>query len=317
MRILVAMSGGVDSSVVAGLLHEAGHEVIGVTLQLYDHGAATGRKGACCAGQDIHDARAGGRSARHPALRDRRRGAVRRCGDRRLRRQLRGRRDAGALRALQPDGEVRRPDGAGARARGASGWRPGTMCGGSTAPDGPELHRAADLARDQSWFLFATTREQLALRAVSAGRDAGQGGGARRGRAARSAGGRQARQPGHLLRPVGQLRRYGGAAAPGRAAKRATSSIGRAGCWAGTTASRATRWVRRKRLGAAAIDRGRATGGGGARCRRGGGSSSARASRARELVRLREVNWLASPPGAPLRCPVKLRAREAPQPAPW
>ncbi len=51
------MSGGVDSSVVAGLLHEAGHEVIGVTLQLYDHGVATGRKGACCAGQDIYDAR--------------------------------------------------------------------------------------------------------------------------------------------------------------------------------------------------------------------------------------------------------------------
>ena len=58
MRVVVAMSGGVDSSVAAGLLHEAGHEVIGVTLQLYDHGAATGRKGACCAGQDIHDARA-------------------------------------------------------------------------------------------------------------------------------------------------------------------------------------------------------------------------------------------------------------------
>ena len=57
MRIVVAMSGGVDSSTVAGLLHEAGHEVIGITLQLYDHGAATGRKGACCAGQDIHDAR--------------------------------------------------------------------------------------------------------------------------------------------------------------------------------------------------------------------------------------------------------------------
>src|SRR5664279_6214792 len=57
MRVVVAMSGGVDSSVVAGLLHEAGHEVIGVTLQLYDHGAASGRKGACCAGQDIHDAR--------------------------------------------------------------------------------------------------------------------------------------------------------------------------------------------------------------------------------------------------------------------
>ena len=57
MRVLVAMSGGVDSSVVAGLLHEAGHEVIGATLQLYDHGAAIARKGACCAGKDIHDAR--------------------------------------------------------------------------------------------------------------------------------------------------------------------------------------------------------------------------------------------------------------------
>src|SRR5271163_5259499 len=56
MRVVVAMSGGVDSSVTAGLLHEAGHEVIGVTLQLYNHGAALGRKGACCAGQDIHDA---------------------------------------------------------------------------------------------------------------------------------------------------------------------------------------------------------------------------------------------------------------------
>src|ERR1700751_3131397 len=57
MRIVVAMSGGVDSPTVAGLLHEAGDEVIGITLQLYDHGAATGRKGACCAGQDIADAR--------------------------------------------------------------------------------------------------------------------------------------------------------------------------------------------------------------------------------------------------------------------
>src|ERR1700743_2292815 len=56
-RIVVAMSGGVDSSVVAGLLPEAGHEVIGITLPLHDHGAAVGRKGACCAGQAIHDAR--------------------------------------------------------------------------------------------------------------------------------------------------------------------------------------------------------------------------------------------------------------------
>src|SRR5579864_4157665 len=57
-RIVVAMSGGVDSSVVAALAAASGAEVIGVTLQLYDHGAATGRKGACCAGEDIRDARA-------------------------------------------------------------------------------------------------------------------------------------------------------------------------------------------------------------------------------------------------------------------
>src|SRR5215469_1484821 len=55
-RIVVGMSGGVDSSVTAALLAEAGYEVVGVTLQLYDHGMAVGRKGACCAGQDIHDA---------------------------------------------------------------------------------------------------------------------------------------------------------------------------------------------------------------------------------------------------------------------
>src|SRR5687768_8253510 len=56
-RVVVAMSGGVDSSVVAGLLKAAGYDVVGITLQLYDHGDALRRKGACCAGQDIHDAR--------------------------------------------------------------------------------------------------------------------------------------------------------------------------------------------------------------------------------------------------------------------
>src|SRR4029077_13034616 len=55
-RVVVAMSGGVDSSVTAALLVEQGYEVVGITLQLYDQGAAVGRKGACCAGQDIHDA---------------------------------------------------------------------------------------------------------------------------------------------------------------------------------------------------------------------------------------------------------------------
>ena len=97
MRVVVAMSGGVDSSVVAGLLHEAGHEVIGVTLQLYDHGAASGRKGACCAGQDIHDARrvADRLGIAHYVIDAEERFA--RVGDRRVRRQLCEWRDAGAL----------------------------------------------------------------------------------------------------------------------------------------------------------------------------------------------------------------------------
>ena len=56
-RVVVAMSGGVDSSVVAAMLKEDGYDVVGVTLQLYDHGAATHRAGSCCAGQDIDDAR--------------------------------------------------------------------------------------------------------------------------------------------------------------------------------------------------------------------------------------------------------------------
>ncbi len=56
-RVVVAMSGGVDSSVVAALLAREGYDVVGLTMQLYDHGATTHRKGACCAGQDIHDAR--------------------------------------------------------------------------------------------------------------------------------------------------------------------------------------------------------------------------------------------------------------------
>ena len=65
-KVVVAMSGDVNSSVFAAILKHLGHDVIGITLQLYDHGAATARKGSCCAGQDIHDARRVARIARLP-----------------------------------------------------------------------------------------------------------------------------------------------------------------------------------------------------------------------------------------------------------
>jgi tRNA-specific 2-thiouridylase len=162
MRVVVAMSGGVDSSVVAGLLHEAGHEVIGVTLQLYDHGAATGRKGACCAGQDIHDARRVADSLGIPHY-------VIDAEERFARAVIAEFADSYAsgetpVPCIRCNQTVKFADlSALALDLGAERLATGHYVRRLDGQDGAELHRAADLARDQSWFLFATTRRQLDL----------------------------------------------------------------------------------------------------------------------------------------------------------
>jgi tRNA-specific 2-thiouridylase len=162
MRILVAMSGGVDSSVVAGLLAEQGHDVIGATLQLYDHGAAVQKKGACCAGQDIHDARdvADRLGIPHYVLdrESRFRDAV--IGDF-ADSYARGETPIPCVRCNQT---VKFRDlVALAQDLGCEALATGHYARRVEGPEGPELRRAADPARDQSYFLFATTREQLAF----------------------------------------------------------------------------------------------------------------------------------------------------------
>jgi tRNA-specific 2-thiouridylase len=159
-RVVVAMSGGVDSSVAAALMKKAGHDVIGITLQLYDHGEATGRKGSCCAGQDIHDARrvAEALAIPHYVLdyESRFKNAVMTSF---AESYVAGETPIPCVTCNQ---QIKFRDLLGtAKELGADVLATGHYIQRRDGVAGPELMRAADADRDQSYFLFATTLEQL------------------------------------------------------------------------------------------------------------------------------------------------------------
>lgn len=159
MRVLVAMSGGVDSSVVAARLLEEGHEVVGATLQLYDS-RAPAKKGACCAGQDIRDARAVADRLGFPhyvidAEQRFTNSVIERFADA----YAQGETPVPCVACNQG---VKFTDLLGlAREIGAQAMATGHYVRRIEGPEGAELHRPVDIERDQSWFLFATTRDQL------------------------------------------------------------------------------------------------------------------------------------------------------------
>ncbi len=159
-RVVAAMSGGVDSSVVAAILAREGYDVVGVTLQLYDHGAAVNKPGACCAGQDIHDARRVADSVGFPHYvldyESRFREAVMEdFADTYL---------AGAtpIPCVRCNQTVKFKDlKRVAEDLGADCLATGHYVRRVEGRHGAELHRAADASRDQTYFLFATTQAQL------------------------------------------------------------------------------------------------------------------------------------------------------------
>ena len=159
-RVVVAMSGGVDSSVVAAKLKSDGYDVVGITLQLYDHGQALAKKGACCAGRDIHDARRVAEEMGFPhyvldyesRFRD---SVMDEFADQYL---------AGAtpIPCIRCNERVKFRDLLEtAKDLDADCLATGHYIQRFEGPQGAELHRAADQNRDQSYFLFSTTREQL------------------------------------------------------------------------------------------------------------------------------------------------------------
>ena len=311
MRIVVAMSGGVDSATVAALLHEAGHEVIGATMQLYDHGAATARKGACCAGTDIADARA----------------VAERIGfahyvldyEARFRRAV-----IEPFADAYARGETPNPciacnrgpkfsDLLGfARDLGADALATGHYARILDGAEGPELHRAADPARDQSYFLAETRRDRLGLLRFPLGGMSKQAVRAEAARLGLAVAAKPDSQDicfvpqGSYADVVARLRP--GAARPGEILHRDGRLLGRHQGLARYTVGQA------KGLGRDPAD--------GARLHvlRLDAAQNAvivgpEAALGTHEVRLRAINWLVPPPAGELRVGAKLRGREAPRPA--